>query len=44
MMIIFYFIFKMFENIILKVGLSKFLKNGYTCILQNELHVDEILI
>jgi hypothetical protein len=47
-MIIFHFIFKMLKNSILKVELSRiFLKNS-TCtkclILQNGLHVDEILI
>jgi hypothetical protein len=47
-MIIFHFIFKMLKNPILKVELNKILENVYTCtkclILQNELHVDEILI
>jgi hypothetical protein len=47
-MIIFYFIFKILKNPILKVRLSRILKNVFTCtkcpILQNGLHVDEILI
>jgi hypothetical protein len=48
MMIIFHSIFKMLKKPILKVKLSKFFKNASTytrCpILQNGLHVDEILI
>jgi len=48
MMIIFHFIFKTLRNPILKVELSKVSLNNYTCtkcpILQNGLHVDEILI
>jgi hypothetical protein len=48
MMIIFHFIFKILKNRILKVELSIDLKNISTCtkclILQNGLHVDEILI
>jgi len=48
MMIIFNFIFKMLKNPILNVELSNFFKNASTCrrclILQNELHVNEILI
>jgi hypothetical protein len=47
-MIILYFIFESLKNPILKVGLSRILKNVFTCtkclILQNVLHVDEILI
>jgi hypothetical protein len=47
-MIIFHFIFKTLENPILKVELSRILKNISTCtkclILQNGLHVNEILI
>jgi hypothetical protein len=47
-MIIFHFIFKMLKTPILKVGLSKTFLNVSTCtkcsILQNGLHVDEILI
>jgi hypothetical protein len=48
MMIIFHFIFKMLKDFILKVELSRIFKNAFTCtrcqILQNGLHVDEILI
>ncbi len=48
MMIIFYFIFKNLKNPILKVRLSRILKNVSTCtkcpILQNGLYIDEILI
>ncbi len=48
MMIIFHFMFKMLKNPILKVELSRILKIISTCIicliLQNGLHVDEILI
>ncbi len=48
MMIIFHFIFKMLKNPILKVELSRISKNISTCtkcpVLQNGLHVDEILI
>jgi hypothetical protein len=47
-MIIFYFIFKNLKNPILKVRLSRILKNVSTCtkcpILQNGLYIDEILI
>ncbi len=47
MMIIFHFMFKMLIPI-LKLKLNRILKNISTCpkclILQNELHVDEILI
>jgi hypothetical protein len=47
-MIIFHFIFKMLKNPILKVELSRFFQKNSTCtkclILQNGLHVDEILI
>jgi hypothetical protein len=48
MMIIFHFMFKTLRNPILKVELRRILKNISTCtkclILQNGLHVDEILI
>ncbi len=48
LMINFHFILKMLRSPILKVNLNRTLKNGSTCkrclILQNELHVDEILI
>jgi len=47
-MIIFHFIFKMLKKPILKVELSRFFFKKSTCIkcsiLQNGLHVDEILI
>jgi hypothetical protein len=47
-MIIFHFILKMLKNLILKVELSRIFKNTFTRtryqILQNRLHVDEILI
>jgi hypothetical protein len=47
-MIIFRFIFKVLKNPISKIRLSKIFKNVSTCtkcpILQNGLHVDEILI
>jgi hypothetical protein len=40
--------FKILKNCILKIGLSRIFKNVFTCtkcpILQNGLHVDEILI
>jgi hypothetical protein len=46
--IIFHFIFKMLKKPILKVELSRIFFNASTCtrclILQNGLHVDEILI
>jgi len=44
----FHFVFKMLKNLLLKVELSRIFKNVFTCtrcqILQNGLHVDEILI
>ncbi len=47
-MIIFHFMFKMLKNPILKVELNRILKIIFICtkcpILQNGLHVDEILI
>jgi hypothetical protein len=47
-MIIFHFMFEMLKNPILKVKLSRIFKNISICtkcsILQNGLHVDEILI
>jgi len=47
-MIIFYFIFKVLKNPILKIELSRIFLNDFTCtkswILQNGLHVNEILI
>ncbi len=48
MMVIFHFIFENLKNPILKIGLNIILKNVSTytkcLILQNGLHVDEILI
>ncbi len=48
MIIIFHFMFKMLKKSILKIELSRILKIISTCtkclILQNGLHVDEILI
>jgi hypothetical protein len=48
MIIIFHFIFENLKNPILKIKLNRFLKNVSTytkcLILQNGLHVDEILI
>jgi hypothetical protein len=48
MIIIFYFIFKIFKNLILDIELSRIFKNVSTCtrcsILQNGLYVNEILI